>query len=243
MSVYEKCLGFHRFWTIDDRDMCTEFSAMNSVVLMPPNGVVKMPINEPANGRKKSQIEEFVKYNGRPGVQQGLLDSRETRFNDNFEEAHYSENETGPLLYRRQQPTTFTNAMQESGSGEECDWETEAKTGSSLANNSDAGNSSVEPTVPGLEISSPPPRIMPYGGTPRYNQAYMLLQNAVAGDNSRIPQKNVSTGPIPRFERALNYQHPTPLFSNHPNPFTTPPPVIRTVIDPQVEEAFGIARK
>ena len=42
---------------------------MNSVVVMSPNGVVKMPINEPAKGLKKSQIEEFVKYNGGPGVQ------------------------------------------------------------------------------------------------------------------------------------------------------------------------------
>lgn len=43
---------------------------MNSIVMSaPPNGVVKIPINEPAHGRNKSQIEEFVKYNGGAGVQ------------------------------------------------------------------------------------------------------------------------------------------------------------------------------
>ena len=49
--------------------MCTEFSAMNSVVMASPNGLVKMPLNEPAVGQKMSQIEEFVKFNGGPGVQ------------------------------------------------------------------------------------------------------------------------------------------------------------------------------
>ena len=66
---YEKCLGFHRFWSIDDRSMCTEFSALNSVVMASPNEVVKMPINEPAEGKKKSQIEEFVDFYNGPGVQ------------------------------------------------------------------------------------------------------------------------------------------------------------------------------
>ena len=49
--------------------MCSDFSAMNSVVMASANGVVKMPINEPAVGKKKSQIEEFVDFFGGPGVQ------------------------------------------------------------------------------------------------------------------------------------------------------------------------------
>jgi 4-hydroxyphenylpyruvate dioxygenase len=49
--------------------MCTEFSAMTSVVMASPNEVVKMPINEPAEGLKKSQIEEFVDFYQGPGVQ------------------------------------------------------------------------------------------------------------------------------------------------------------------------------
>ena len=49
--------------------MCTDFSAMNSVVMASANEAVKMPINEPAEGKKKSQIEEFVDFFNGPGVQ------------------------------------------------------------------------------------------------------------------------------------------------------------------------------
>lgn len=66
---YEECLGFHRFWSVDDNDICSEFSALRSVVMASPNEVVKMPINEPAAGKKKSQIEEFVEFYNGAGVQ------------------------------------------------------------------------------------------------------------------------------------------------------------------------------
>lgn len=69
MASYEKCLGFHRFWSVDDKDICTEFSALKSIVMASPNEVVKMPINEPAVGKKKSQIEEFVDFYNGAGVQ------------------------------------------------------------------------------------------------------------------------------------------------------------------------------
>ena len=49
--------------------MCSEYSALNSVVMASSNEVVKIPINEPAIGKKKSQIEEFVDFYGGPGVQ------------------------------------------------------------------------------------------------------------------------------------------------------------------------------
>lgn len=68
-SSYEECLGFHRFWSVDDANMCTEFSAMRSVVMASPNEVVKMPLNEPAAGKKKSQIEEYVDFYNGAGVQ------------------------------------------------------------------------------------------------------------------------------------------------------------------------------
>ncbi|EME44291.1 hypothetical protein DOTSEDRAFT_71953 [Dothistroma septosporum NZE10] len=68
-SFYERCLGFHRFWSVDDNDICTEFSALKSVVMSSANDVVKMPINEPAKGKKKSQIEEYVDFYNGPGVQ------------------------------------------------------------------------------------------------------------------------------------------------------------------------------
>jgi 4-hydroxyphenylpyruvate dioxygenase len=59
-EFYEQCLGFHRFWSVDDKDICTDFSALKSIVMSSPNNVVKMPINEPAEAKKKgkSQIEE-----------------------------------------------------------------------------------------------------------------------------------------------------------------------------------------
>jgi 4-hydroxyphenylpyruvate dioxygenase len=68
-AFYEQCLSFHRFWSVDDSQICTEFSALSSIVMASPNNVVKMPINEPAPGKKKSQIEEYVIFNSGPGVQ------------------------------------------------------------------------------------------------------------------------------------------------------------------------------
>ncbi|KAI0853686.1 4-hydroxyphenylpyruvate dioxygenase [Daldinia vernicosa] len=68
-EFYERCLSFHRFWSVDDSQICTEFSALRSIVMSSANDVVKMPINEPAPGKKKSQIEEFVVFNSGPGVQ------------------------------------------------------------------------------------------------------------------------------------------------------------------------------
>jgi 4-hydroxyphenylpyruvate dioxygenase len=54
---------------VDDKDICTEFSALKSIVMASPNDVVKMPINEPAMGKKMSQIEEYVDFYNGPGVQ------------------------------------------------------------------------------------------------------------------------------------------------------------------------------
>jgi 4-hydroxyphenylpyruvate dioxygenase len=70
-AYYEQCLGFTRFWSVDDKDICTDFSALKSVVMSSTDGnrVVKMPINEPALGKRKSQVEEFVDYYNGPGVQ------------------------------------------------------------------------------------------------------------------------------------------------------------------------------
>jgi 4-hydroxyphenylpyruvate dioxygenase len=68
-EYYERCLSFHRFWSVDDSQICTEYSALSSIVMASPNNVVKMPINEPAPGKKKSQIEEYVDFYGGAGVQ------------------------------------------------------------------------------------------------------------------------------------------------------------------------------
>lgn len=68
-DMYEKVYGMHRFWSVDDSQIHTEFSALKSVVMASPNEMVKLPINEPAVGKKKSQIQEFIDYNHGPGVQ------------------------------------------------------------------------------------------------------------------------------------------------------------------------------
>ncbi|KAJ9602638.1 hypothetical protein H2200_012831 [Cladophialophora chaetospira] len=68
-EYYEKALGFHRFWSVDDKDICTDYSALKSVVMASADEKIKMPINEPAKGLRKSQIEEYVDFYGGAGVQ------------------------------------------------------------------------------------------------------------------------------------------------------------------------------
>lgn len=68
-EFYEKALGFHQFWSVDDTQMCTEFSSLKSTVMASANEKVKVPVNEPGKGKLKSQIEEFVEYNDGPGCQ------------------------------------------------------------------------------------------------------------------------------------------------------------------------------
>jgi len=60
---------FHRFWSVDDDVLHTEFSSLRSIVVADPDENIKMPINEPAPGRRRSQIQEYVDYNGGAGVQ------------------------------------------------------------------------------------------------------------------------------------------------------------------------------
>lgn len=54
---YQKCLMFHRFWSIDDKQIHTQYSALRSIVVTNYEETIKMPINEPAMGKKKSQIQ------------------------------------------------------------------------------------------------------------------------------------------------------------------------------------------
>ncbi|KAI0240450.1 4-hydroxyphenylpyruvate dioxygenase [Lamellibrachia satsuma] len=66
---YEKMLAFHRFWSVDDSQIHTEFSSLRSIVVANYEESIKMPINEPAKGKRKSQIQEYVEYYGGAGVQ------------------------------------------------------------------------------------------------------------------------------------------------------------------------------
>jgi len=66
---YENSLVFHRFWSVDDKQIHTEYSALRSIVVTNWDETIKMPINEPAPGKRKSQIQEYVDYYGGAGVQ------------------------------------------------------------------------------------------------------------------------------------------------------------------------------
>jgi len=66
---YKNKLDFHRFWSVDDKQMHTQYSALRSIVMADYDENVKMPINEPAEGLRKSQIQEYVDYHGGAGVQ------------------------------------------------------------------------------------------------------------------------------------------------------------------------------
>merc|ERR1712126_212230 len=72
---YEKNLLFHRFWSVDDTQMHTEYSALRSIVVANWEETIKMPLNEPAPGKKKSQIQEYVDYYGGAGVQHIALNT------------------------------------------------------------------------------------------------------------------------------------------------------------------------
>ncbi|WP_295123238.1 4-hydroxyphenylpyruvate dioxygenase [uncultured Chitinophaga sp.] len=69
VDFYEKVMGFRNLISFDDSDISTEYSALMSKVMSNGNGRVKFPINEPAEGKKKSQIEEYLDFYGGPGVQ------------------------------------------------------------------------------------------------------------------------------------------------------------------------------
>jgi len=72
---YLKSLMFHRFWSVDDSQIHTQYSALRSIVVTNYEETIKMPINEPATGLKKSQIQEYVDYYGGAGVQHIALNT------------------------------------------------------------------------------------------------------------------------------------------------------------------------
>jgi len=66
---YEEVMGFVNFLSFDDKQITTEYSALMSKVMSNGNGRIKFPINEPAKGKKKSQIEEYIDFYEGAGVQ------------------------------------------------------------------------------------------------------------------------------------------------------------------------------
>ena len=69
VKFYEEVMGFKNILTFDDEDISTEYSALMSKVMSNGNGFVKFPINEPAEGKKKSQVEEYLQFYEGEGVQ------------------------------------------------------------------------------------------------------------------------------------------------------------------------------
>ncbi len=68
-DYYARAFGFEQLVSFDDKDIATEYTALRSKVMQNTTGKVKLPINEPAEGLKKSQIEEYLDFYGGPGVQ------------------------------------------------------------------------------------------------------------------------------------------------------------------------------
>jgi 4-hydroxyphenylpyruvate dioxygenase len=73
VKFYEEVMGFKNILTFDDEDISTEYSALMSKVMSNGNGFVKFPINEPAEGKKKSQVEEYLEFYDGEGVQHVAL--------------------------------------------------------------------------------------------------------------------------------------------------------------------------
>ena len=69
VKFYEEVMGFKNILSFDDKDISTEYSALMSKVMSNNNGYVKFPINEPAEGKKKSQVEEYLDFYNGEGVQ------------------------------------------------------------------------------------------------------------------------------------------------------------------------------
>ena len=75
VAFFERVLGFTQLVHFDDRAISTEYSALMSKVMQNGSGRIKFPINEPAKGRKKSQIEEYLDFYRGPGVQHIALNT------------------------------------------------------------------------------------------------------------------------------------------------------------------------
>jgi 4-hydroxyphenylpyruvate dioxygenase len=77
VSYYERVFGFTEMIHFSDRDIHTEYSALMSKVMADGTGRIKFPINEPAEGKRKSQIEEYLEFYGGAGVQHVALSTRD----------------------------------------------------------------------------------------------------------------------------------------------------------------------
>ena len=75
VHFYERIMGFTELRHFSDEEISTDYSALMSKVVWDGKGKIKLPINEPAEGKRKSQIEEYLEYYGSPGVQHIAMNS------------------------------------------------------------------------------------------------------------------------------------------------------------------------
>ncbi len=68
VDFYANVMGFAQLMSFDDKDISTEYTALMSKVMTNGNGRIKFPINEPAEGKRKSQVEEYLDFYNGPGV-------------------------------------------------------------------------------------------------------------------------------------------------------------------------------
>ncbi|KAI5966393.1 TCRP [Candida pseudojiufengensis] len=68
-KIYADMFGFHKYWSVDEMDVSTGFTALRSIVMSSSNGQIKIPINEPVKSKYRGQIEEFNDFYGGPGIQ------------------------------------------------------------------------------------------------------------------------------------------------------------------------------
>jgi 4-hydroxyphenylpyruvate dioxygenase len=77
VRFYEQVMGFRMFKHFDDQDISTEYSALMSKVMTNGNERIRFPLNEPAEGKRKSQIQEYLEFHGGPGVQHIAMATRD----------------------------------------------------------------------------------------------------------------------------------------------------------------------
>lgn len=118
---YEDVMGFENFLSFDDKQIHTEYSALMSKVMSNGNGRIKFPINEPAEGKKKSQIEEYLDFYNGPGVQhlalatENIIDSVKEMKNRGVEFLYVPEAYYDDLLERVGEIDEDINSLREHG--------------------------------------------------------------------------------------------------------------------------------
>ena len=105
VEFYERVFGFTMLRHFDDEDISTEYSALMSKVVWDGTGIIKLPINEPAEGRKRSQIEEYVMFYRGAGVQHIAMATDDLQATVEQTNARGLETLTVPATYYEELPT------------------------------------------------------------------------------------------------------------------------------------------